>query len=370
MEIKKIILYHVIMKLNQLFETSFGKTLNRHCIIVEIHEKKGEIGWGESPVDEGPWYSYETVYTTLYVIRKHLGPIILKKPLTNLPEDFIRLTSRIRGYRMAKAGLEMALWDLKAKLENKPLSKLLGGIKSKIISGVSLGIIGDLNSLLTAVSKYLDQGYHRIKIKIKPGWDIEPVKSIRKEFSEIPLQVDANAAYSLFDIHIFKELDTYNLLMIEQPLHYDDLAEHSELQAKIKTPICLDESIKSIYDLKAALKLRSCKVVNVKPARVGGLYETLKIHDYAAKNNVPIWIGGMLETGIGRAFLVAAATLPNVKYPNDISASNRYYVKDIVEPPWTLNPDGTINVPKNSGIGVEVNHKLLEKYSVKKVEIA
>ncbi len=367
-EIVKLRFYHVIMRLREDFETSFGKTVDRHCVIVRVEDSEGNVGWGESPVDDGPWYSYETVETTLYVYRSFIVPIIKRVREFETPEDFLKAVERIRGYRMAKAGIEMALWDLYAKRLGKPLYKVLGGVRDKIVSGVSVGIIGDFNRLVKAVSHYLSKGYRRIKIKIKPGWDIEPVKVLRKEFGDIPLQVDANAAYTLNDAAIFKELDEYGLLMIEQPLHYDDLYEHSVLQRMLKTPICLDESVKSVYDAKAAIALGSLKVINIKPARVGGLTETKKIHDYAASHNIPVWIGGMLETGIGRGFQVAAATLPNVKYPNDISASDRYYTEDIVEPPWTLNSDGTISVPNKPGIGVEVLEEKLEKYSVKIIE--
>jgi len=356
------------MKLKTPFETSFAKTVDRHCVLVEVEEEGGEIGWGEIPVDDNPYYHYETVETSLYIVKEFLAPKLLEVDFSK-PADFLNAVSKVRGYMMAKAGLEMALWDLLAKIKNKPLYALLGGVKTKIVSGVSIGIIGNMNSLLKSVSKFLDEGYRRIKIKIKHGWDIEPVKMIRKVFGDIPLHVDANAAYTLENVDIFQELDKYHLLMVEQPLHYEDLAEHAELQLKIKTPICLDESIKGIYDAKAAIKLGSCRIINIKPARVGGIEESMAIHDYALKHGIPVWIGGMLETGIGRGFQVALATLPNIKYPNDISASNRYYEEDIVEPPWTLNNDGTITVPQKPGIGVEVLEEKIEKYSKRTLEI-
>jgi len=365
--VKTVKLYHVVMKLKTPFETSFGKTIDRHCVLVEIVDEEGDVGWGEIPVDDVPYYHYETVETTLYIAKEFLIPKLLKTDIIE-PEDFLNATSRIRGYVMAKAGFEMTLWDLLARKKRKPLYELIGGTKGRIVSGVSIGIIGNTELLLKSVSRFLNEGYRRIKIKIKPKWDIEPVKTIRKIFGNIPLQVDANAAYTLKNINVFKQLDRYNLLMIEQPLHYEDLAEHAELQSKIRTPICLDESIKSIYDAKAAIKLGSCKIINIKPARVGGLSESIAIHNHALEHNVPVWIGGMLETGIGRGFQVALATLPNIKYPNDISASNRYYEEDIVEPPWLLNSDGTIAVPKKPGIGVEVLVDKIEKYSRKIIE--
>ncbi len=365
MELKSIKLYHVVMELKEYFETSFGGTKKRHCVLIAIEDSTGIIGWGEAPVDDGPWYSYETVDTTLYIYREFIIPILMKNPHVNKPEDFVKLVSRIRGYRMAKAGIEFALWDLYAKYLKKPLYRVIGGIRNKILSGVSIGVIGKMNLLLKLIDDYLERGYRRIKIKIAPGWDIEPVKVIRKEYGSIPLQVDANAAYTLDQTSVFKELDKYNLLMIEQPLYYEDLYMHSVLQSMIKTPICLDESIRGLHDVMAGHRLGSFKIINVKPARVGGLLETIKINDYSIENHIPLWIGGMLETGIGRAFQVAAATLPAIKYPNDISESSRYYEEDIVEPPWTLEKDGTIKPLEKPGIGVEVLEDKIEKYSIK-----
>ncbi|MCD6488630.1 MAG: o-succinylbenzoate synthase [Desulfurococcales archaeon] len=363
MELKHITLYHVVTKLREEFETSFGKTIHRHCVIVSIEDSSDTVGWGEAPVDDGPWYSYETIYTTLNVYRKFIIPILKKNRVIESPWIFNDIVKRVRGYRMAKAGIETALWDLYAKLQNKPLYKVIGGVKERVSSGVSIGIIGNMEKLLKSVEYYWGQGYQRIKIKIAPGWDIKPIKRIREVFKDIPLQVDANASYSLSNMNVFKELDKHDLLMIEQPLHYEDLYEHSILQKRLHTPICLDESIKSIYDTKAAIALQSCRVINIKPARVGGLSESKLVHDYSMKNNIPVWIGGMLETGIGRGFQVALATLPNVKYPSDISASSRYYEEDIIEPPWIVDSKGFIHVPNKPGIGVEVIEKRLIKYS-------
>lgn len=368
MELRRVIAYHVVMRLKTPFETSFGKTYDRHCVLVEVEEKGGEVGWGETPVDDGPWYSYETVETTLYIYKQYMIPKLLELRSLTHPKEFLEFVENVRGYRMAKAGIEMALWDLKAKLDGVPLYKEIGGVRNFITSGVSIGIIGDEGALIKAVGKYLEAGYRRIKIKIKQGWDVGPVKLIRKEFGEIPLQVDANAAYTLNHLNVFKELDNYSLLMIEQPLNYEDLSDHAELQSQLKTNICLDESIKSIHDAKAAAKLGSCKVINIKPARVGGLYESKLIHDFTMSSGIPVWIGGMLETGVGRGHLVAAATLPNVKYPSDISGSDRYWDEDLVEPPWTIRRDGTIMLPEKSGIGVEVIRERLNKYINAKME--
>ena len=366
MEIESITFYHVVMRLCDVFETSFGATRDRHCVVVRVDSTEGLTGWGEAPVDEGPWYSYETVYTTLYVYREFIVPLLRKNRVLEHPRDFLEVSSRIRGYKMAKAGVEFALWDLYSKSLKQPLYRAIGGVRDRVESGVSIGVIGDMDKLLKLVGFFLDHGYRRIKIKISPGWDVEPVRAIRREYGDIPLQVDANAAYTLKQVDVFKKLDEYGLLMIEQPLHYEDLYEHSILQSAIKTPICLDESIKSLRDAVAGYRLGSYRVINVKPARIGGLQETLLINDFAAKHGIPLWIGGMLETGIGRSFQVAAATLSAVKYPNDISESQRYYEEDIIEPAWSFAERGFLKPLKKPGIGVEVDIDRLEKYSTRK----
>jgi O-succinylbenzoate synthase len=367
MIIKTIELYHVAMKLREEFTTSFGSQSFRHSIIVKVEDKNGEAGWGEVVADQGPWYSYETVETAWHIIRDFIAPSVINKELDI--SRYIDTVSRIRGHNMAKAGIEYALWDLKCKIEGIPLYKALGGVRDRVTVGVSIGIQKSIDLLINKISEYLDQGYRRIKIKIKPGWDVEVIKSIRKTFPNILLQADANAAYTLNELKILMELDKYELLMLEQPLHYDDLILHAFLQRRLRTPICLDESIKSVRDVVAAYKLGSCSIINVKPGRVGGLVETKKIHDYTAETGIPIWIGGMLETGIGRAFLIAAATLPNIKYPSDISASSRYWEEDVVEPEWTLNPDGTITAPNKPGIGVEILENKIKRFTVKKIKI-
>ncbi|MCY0859587.1 MAG: o-succinylbenzoate synthase [Sulfolobaceae archaeon] len=369
MKISKIMLYHVVMKLKAPFETSFGKSVYRHGVLVQVFDDEGNTGWGEIVADEGPWYSYETVETAIHVVRDFF-PLLLKDKEINHPEEFFDLLQRIRGHNMAKAGVEEAVWDLYSKNNNEPLYKALGGIRDKIVSGVSIGIQPTINDLVKVVGSYLEKGYKRIKIKIKPGWDVNAVEAIRKEYPDILLQVDANAAYTLSDIEVFKKLDNYNLLMIEQPLEWDDLVDHAELAKMIKTPICLDESIKSLHDAISAFKLNSCKIINIKPGRVGGLKITKEIARLCNEKGRGAWIGGMLETGIGRGILVASATLPGITYPNDISGSDRYYEEDIVEPPWIVNSDGTISVRNKPGIGVEVlEEKIKEKYSKKIIEI-
>ncbi len=368
MLLKKISLYHVVMKLRDVFETSFGKTIDRHCIIIRLEDEEGIVGWGEAPVDDGPWYSYETIYTTLYVYREYIIPLLKKHRDLDSPYMFPEIVKRIRGYRIAKAGIEYALWDLYSKHRGEPLYRVIGGVREEVSIGVSIGVIGDMDKLLKYIGFFLDRGYSRIKIKIAPGWDVLPVKTIRREYGDILLQVDCNAGYCLKDREVFHELDRHGLLMIEQPLHYEDLYEHSILQRELETPICLDESIRNLSDVEAGYRLGSYRIVNVKPARVGGLIETMLINEYAYRNNIPIWIGGMLETGIGRAFQVAAATLSAIKYPSDISESNRYYEEDLVEPPWTMYRKGYLKPSSKPGIGVEVVEDRVMKYSAKTME--
>jgi len=368
MRIDRIVLHHTKMELISPFTTSMGTEYNEEHIMVEV-VADGIIGWGESVAEGTPFYSYETVQTAGHILRDFLIPSILGKDLLSIDEA-IQLNSRVRGHMMAKAGLEAALWDVFAKTKNISLSKMLGGTRDKVDVGVSIGIQKSESELIKKVSDYLDEGYKRIKIKISPGYDIQFVKALRKEFPNILLQVDANSAYELKHVNLFKELDNYNLLLIEQPLGYEDIYDHSKLQRELKTPICLDESIHSIDDTRAAIEFDSCRVINIKPGRVGGFTESKLIHDYCASKNIPVWHGGMLESGIGRAGNVALASLPNFTLPGDISASKRYYKKDIVEPEFTVNKDGTMDVPTKPGIGVEVNLKRLEKVTVNKMEFS
>ena len=267
---------------------------------------------------------------------------------------------------MAKAGLEAALWDAFAKEKGISLSRMLGGVRDRIDVGVSIGIQPSINELIKKVEGYLDDGYKRIKIKIAPGNDIMFVSALRKEFPELMLQVDANSAYTLDDIDLFKKMDDFDLILIEQPLGYEDIFDHSKLQRELKTPVCLDESIHSLDDTRAAVELGSCRIINIKPGRVGGFTESKQIHDYCTSMNIPVWHGGMLESGIGRAGNVALASLPNFTLPGDISASKRYYKEDIVVPEFFVNTDGTMDVPVKPGIGVEVNMKMLDKVTVRK----
>jgi o-succinylbenzoate synthase len=363
MHIDRIELRHIKMDLVSPFVTSMGTEYDEEHIIVRV-DADGVTGWGESVAEGTPFYSYETVTTAWHILRDFLIPSILGKELSGIQEA-IELYERVRGHMMAKAGIEAALWDAFAKAKGESLSKMLGGVRKKVDVGVSIGIQSSEIALIKKVETHLSEGYRRIKIKIAPGNDIRFVEALRKEFPGLLLQVDANSAYTLDDISLFKKMDNYDLLLIEQPLGYEDIFDHSKLQRELKTPVCLDESIHSLDDTRAAIELDSCRIINIKPGRVGGFTESKKIHDYCATMNVPVWHGGMLESGIGRAGNVALASLSNFTLPGDISASKRYYKEDIVEPEFVVNPDGTMDVPVNPGIGVEVNIKMLEKVTVR-----
>jgi o-succinylbenzoate synthase len=364
MLIERVELRHIKMDLVSPFVTSMGTEYDEEHIIV-CAESQGIKGWGESVAEGTPFYSYETVQTAWHILQDFLIPSILGKDLSSIDEA-IALYSKVRGHMMAKAGLEAALWDVFAKSQNISLSKLLGGTRDKIDSGVSIGIQDSIPALIKKVEGYLAEGYKRIKIKIAPGFDLQLVKALRKEFPGLLLQVDANSAYTLDDAAIFQDMDNYGLSLIEQPLGYEDIFDHSKLQKLIKTPLCLDESIHSLDDTRAAIELGSCRIINIKPGRVGGFTESKLIHDYCAAMKIPVWHGGMLESGIGRAGNVALASLPNFTLPGDISGSRKYYKHDIVEPEFVINSDGTMDVPTKPGIGVEVNMKMLEKVTVRK----
>jgi len=359
MELRLLEIYRLKMKLIQPFETSFGTTRDRMITIVRVEEKGGEEGWGECVAGEGPWYSCETYQTAIHVIKDYIAPMLKGQDIDVY--SYHKIVARIRGHNMAKAAVEEALWDLKARMKTIPLHKLLGGVRESIESGVSIGVKKSIELLLKEIGLRLEEGYRRIKIKIKPGWDVNVVREVRNRYKEVPLQVDANAAYSLNDIHVLKALDNYRLLMIEQPLGYDDLVDHAKLAKLLKTPICLDESIKTVDDARKAFELGSAEIINIKPGRVGGLLPSKQIHDYWRSLGKRVWIGGMLESGIGRSHLVALATLPGVAYPNDISASNRYYDEDIVEPPWSLHSGGFLKPLSKPGIGVEINWEIFNK---------
>ncbi len=366
MKIERVELRHIKMQLVAPFETSFGVELDEEHIIVRV-DAQGVTGWGECVASRDPFYSYETNQTAWHILRDYLIPAILGKEISSV-DDAISHWSRVRGHNMAKGGLESALWDAFARARGLSLSAVLGGTRERIPVGVSVGLHASPEQLVAQVASYISQGYGRIKLKIAPRRDFQFVAAVRKEFPHILLQVDANSAYTLNDADIFHAIDDLDLLLIEQPLGCDDIFDHSKLQCQLKTPICLDESILSAADAQAALELDACRVINIKPGRVGGYSESKKIHDLCAQCEIPVWHGGMLESGIGRAGNVALASLPNFKLPGDISASKRYYTEDIVEPEFEVASDGTMAVPTRPGIGVEVVEERLERVTVHREE--
>lgn len=366
MRLDHLTLFRIRMSLAHPFETSFGVERDRECIIVRV-EGDGAVGWGECVASTGPWYAYETVQTAWHILTDFLIPMLLGREIDGPQEVFDRL-GQVRGHPMAKAGLEMALWDLAATQQGIPLSRLLGGTRDRVPVGVSIGVQKSLPALLDRVASFVEQGYARVKIKIKPGWDVEIVHAVRREFPELRLQVDANSAYRLADAPVFQAMDDLDLLLIEQPLGHDDIYDHARLQKQLRTPLCLDESIGSVDHARAALELGSCRVINIKPGRVGGYTSSIRIHDLCRERGIPVWHGGMLETGIGRAHNVALASLPGFTLPGDISASDRYYTKDLVDPPFSLNRDSTLSVPTGPGIGVTVDEERLRRVTLRQME--
>ncbi len=352
MKIERVELHHIELPLVAPFETSFGRETTRACIIVAVHAG-GFTGWGECVADRAPWYSPETVDTAWHIMRDFLIPALLGQTI-DAPGDVPRLFERVRGHPMARGGIENAVWDLVAQAQGVSLAQLVGGHRERVPVGVSVGIEPTLPALVDSVARYVADGYRRVKLKIKPGWDIDVVRAVRERWPDLPLQVDANSAYTLDDAPVFQALDAYDLLLIEQPLHHDDIVDHAKLQAQLHTPICLDESIHSFEHARWALDLQAARVINIKVGRVGGLTAAKQIHDLCAERGVPVWCGGMLETNIGRAANIALASLPNFALPGDISASARYYHEDIATPNFVLNDDSTITVPTAPGLGVEI----------------
>lgn len=341
------------LPLKEPFETSFGSIDSRLIFLVSV-ESGGVRGWGEVVAAEEPRYSYETVGTAFHVIRDYLAPALLSAPVADVSEFAARFAS-FRGHNMAKAGLELAYMDLLARLTDQSLSQLLGGTRDRIPVGVSLGIQPTIDRLMERVDRYLALGYQRIKLKIKPGWDLDVVAEARRRHPDILLSVDANAAYTLDDEEHLKLLDDFGLLMIEQPLDYDDLLDHARLQFEMATPLCLDESITGARRAAKALAMGSCRIINIKVGRVGGYSQALAIHDLCHAQGVPVWCGGMLESGIGRAHNIALASLPGFTLPGDISASSRYFARDVIMPEVKVAADGTVAVPRGAGLGFEVD---------------
>jgi O-succinylbenzoate synthase len=368
MRVREITLQEVRMRLVVPFETSVERTEVRRIVLVQA-DVDGVVGWGECVAGESPTYSPETGDTAWLILRDFLWPLIKGKDFTSAGEVWDML-ARVRGHNMAKAALEAAVWDAEAKQKGLPLAKLIGGVREEIACGVSIGIKESLEELATAVQKELAAGYQRIKIKIKPGKDLEPVRRLRQDFPRIKLMVDANSSYTLSDWPLLKQLEGFYLMMIEQPLGWDDLYSHVELQKKLDTPICLDECIHTEEQARAAVELGACKIINIKLGRVGGYTVARRIHDLCQRHGLPVWCGGMLESGIGRAHNIALSTLPNFSLPGDVAASKRYWEEDIILPEVVVSSQGAIRAPAGSGIGFEPRLDRIDKLTVRKERLA
>jgi o-succinylbenzoate synthase len=366
--IKSIELREIRLPLVHFFETSFGRTTERRIILARVTDADGAEGWGECTAGEGPFYSDEWTDSCWATLAEFLAPMVLGNEVESARHVF-GLMLPVRGHRMSKAAIETACWDLEAKKAGVPLWKHLGGVRAEIASGVSIGIQDTPEELLEKIRKEVDAGYQRIKIKIKPGWDLNIIERVRKDFPDIRLMGDANSAYKLSDVPLFQQLDQFNLMMLEQPLSHDDIFDHSVLQRQIQTPVCLDESIRSAEDATHAIALESCRIINVKLGRVGGHKEAKRIERVACDNEIPIWCGGMLESGIGRAHNIAMSTLASFTLPGDVSASARYWEEDIIDPPVTVSSRGTIKVPDAPGIGFAINLPRIEALTVRKETI-
>jgi o-succinylbenzoate synthase len=361
MKIETITLHHLSMPLVAPFETSFGRETDRECILITL-QAEGLTGYGECVASRDPGYNYETTGTAWHILKDFIAPLILGRELAGA-DDFQKRVEGIRGHHLAKAGVEMALWDLLGKRAGRSLKEMFGGRRDRVDVGVSIGIQPSPQALVATVASYLDQGYRRVKIKIKPGREVEETTAVRRAYPDLRLQVDANSAYTLETAQALKAIDDLDLLLIEQPLFEDDIWDHRKLQADFKTPICLDESIVTPRHARYALEMEACQVINIKPARVAGLSQGIAIHDYCHARHVPVWCGGMLETGVGRASNLALASLPGFVLPGDISASDRYYQRDITHERFVLNHDSTIDVPHGPGLGVTIDQAALQEFT-------
>jgi len=367
MKIEAITLREIHMPLVHFFETSFGRTYSRRILLVTVL-CDGVEGWGESVVGEDPFYSSEWIESAWPTMTQYLIPPLLGRSIESA-RDCPAILARVRGHRMAKGGIENALWDAEAQLKQQPLWKLLGGTRQEIACGVSIGIQDSVEQLLDKIAIELDAGYRRIKVKIKPGWDLNVLERIRSRWADITLSCDANSAYTLDQVEHLRKLDQFNLLMIEQPLWNDDIYYHARLQKELRTAICLDESIVSARSAACAVETGACRIVNIKVGRVGGFSEALAVHEVCQANKVPVWCGGMLETGIGRAHNIALSTLSNFSLPGDVSASKRYWKEDIIDPEVEVSPQGMIAISDKPGTGYRVKSDLIEKLTVRKATL-
>jgi len=362
--IKRVEIREIRLRLVHFFETSFGRTTVRRIVLVRA-EADGIEGWGEVTCGEAPFYNYETPETAWHILRDFLVPWALEREWESPPALAERFRP-VRGHNMAKAALENACWDIEARRQGLPLAQLVGGTLGEIPCGVSIGIQNSVEDLLEKIEREVAAGYQRIKVKIKPGWDTQILERIREKFPRVPLMADANSAYSLQDLAHLKEFDRFGLMMVEQPLGWDDLLDHAKLQRELTTPVCLDESIHSADDARKAIEIGACKIINVKLGRVGGFTAARELHDLCSARRMPVWCGGMLESGIGRAANIAMSALPGFVLPGDVSASRRYWGEDIVDPEVTVTPQGTIRVPTSPGLGFVPNLSRIEKATVRK----
>jgi len=365
MKIEKISLRQIRMPLVHFFETSFGRTYERDIVLIEVLSE-GVSGWGEITCGEKPFYNEEWTDSAWLIVRDYVAPRILGDAIDG-PDEIAPRTSHIRGHRMARGGVEAAVWDLAARQAGIPLWKAIGaGARKQISCGVSIGIQNSVEELLDKIQAEIGAGYQRIKIKIKPGWDIDVVRRVRERFPSIKLMADANSAYTLADADHLRKLDDFYLMMIEQPLAHDDIIDHAALQSRLQTPICLDECIRSARHAEQAIRLHACGILNIKLGRVGGFREAKLVHDRAQSYGIPVWCGGMLESGVGRAHNIALSTLPNFVLPGDVSASKRYWARDIIAPPVEVTPQGTIVVSDEPGFGYAIDMDFLDFITVRR----
>lgn len=366
LQLERIELREIELPLKWPFETSFGRTTRRRVLVVKAFDRSGACGYGECVAGENPFYNHETIDTAWLITTQYIAPLLAAARVESASQ-VNQAVGLIRENRMAKAGVEAAIWDLEAKIAHVPLWQHIGGTRAEIACGVSIGLQDSTTALLDKVSHEVESGYQRIKIKIKPGKDVQLVEAIRQRFPAITLSVDANSAYAIErDAPLLKQLDDYDLLMIEQPLAPGDLVDHGKLQRELRTPICLDESILSLTNVRHAHELGACRIINIKLGRVGGYSEAQAIQSFAREHGMPVWCGGMLEAGIGRAHNIALSTLPGFTLPGDVSASARYWEEDIIEPPVTVSRAGTIAAPTGHGIGYEVNEARVEALTVRR----
>ncbi len=364
MTLDRITLREIRMPLVHFFETSFGRTTERRILLVEV-QSDGLSGWGEVTAGEKPFYNEEWTDAAWLLLKDFVAPQLIRQQPGSAAETASR-TAHIRGHNMTRGGVEAAIWDLEARALNVPLWKHLGGTWTEIPCGVSIGIQDSIEQLHGLIEREIDAGYQRVKVKIKPGWDVKVIEAVRDRFPQIQLMADANSAYTLGDTEHLRQLDAFHLMMIEQPLAHDDIIDHAKLQGRIKTPICLDECIRGARHAEQAIEMQACGVINIKLGRLGGFSEAMLVHDIARAHHIPVWCGGMLEAGIGRAHNIALSTLVNFTLPGDVSASKRYWTRDIIQPPVEVSSQGTIKVSDAPGLGYEIDLDYIDSITVRK----